>query len=123
MEILLENSGAKHQAVVDVIGNKIWIHFRGKTFVVDRESRVDRRSSAGGGSHPGKIMAPMPGKITKILVQKNQKLNSGDTVLVMEAMKMEYTLKAEISGAVAKLDCSVGDQVTLGKLLVEIQEG
>ena len=62
----------------------------------------------------------MPGKVTKILVNTDQEISKGQAVLVMEAMKMEYTLKAEIAGKIGQIECQVGDQVVLGKLLVKI---
>lgn len=107
------------QAESEWIGGQLWIRLNGKTFVYEDESkkRQQRRASAG---QAGDILAPMPGKITKVLRQKGDALMKGDAVLVMEAMKMEYTLKAEGPGRVESVGCQVGDQVTLGKVLVKI---
>jgi biotin carboxyl carrier protein len=63
----------------------------------------------------------MPGKVTKILLPIDAAVTAGQAVLVMEAMKMEYTLKAEVAGTIETIDCLAGDQVVLGKTLVKIK--
>ncbi len=67
------------------------------------------------------MISPMPGKITKILLSEGSDVQIGQAVLVMEAMKMEYTLKAEVAGTVEGIHCAVGEQVALGKALVKIK--
>ncbi len=64
----------------------------------------------------------MPGKVTKIQKNIGDAVSAGDVVIVMEAMKMEYTLKAHVNGKVEVMNCKAGDQVTLGKLLAQIKE-
>ena len=64
----------------------------------------------------------MPGKVTKLFVSENQIVNKGDALLVMEAMKMEYTLKADISAKVEKIFYKISDQVSLGYLLIQLKE-
>ena len=64
----------------------------------------------------------MPGKITKVFKQMGDQVKAGDAMIVMEAMKMEYTLKADVDGSIQKIDCQVGDQVALGKILLVITE-
>jgi biotin carboxyl carrier protein len=54
-------------------------------------------------------------------VNPGQEITKGQAVLVMEALKMEYTLKAVIAGKIGQIECQVGDQVVLGKLLVKIE--
>jgi biotin carboxyl carrier protein len=63
----------------------------------------------------------MPGKIIKILVEPGSKVTTGQVMLVMEAMKMEYTLKAQAEGIVEKIECAPGQQVALGQLLVKME--
>jgi acetyl/propionyl-CoA carboxylase alpha subunit len=103
-----------------LVNGKLWVHFKGKTFVFESKKKSWGKAS-GGGSKAGSLIAPMPGKITKILKSVNEKVSAGDVVLVMEAMKMEYTLKADLDGSLQALNCKVGDQVSLGKILAEIK--
>ncbi|MFC6924635.1 ATP-binding protein [Microbulbifer taiwanensis] len=77
-------------------------------------------ASASEGAGSGRIAAPMDGCIVEICVQPNQAVSRGDTLAVMEAMKMEHPLKADRDGTVARLAAAAGDQVRGGQLLVEI---
>ena len=67
------------------------------------------------------ILAPLPGVITKILVSAGQKVKKGDTILVLEAMKMENNIQAEHDGTVTAVCCKAGDSVMEGTTLVTIQ--
>ncbi len=66
------------------------------------------------------VTAPLPGAITKINVKVGDKVNAGDCVLMMEAMKMENSITAEASGVVKAILCKEGDQVQSDQALVEI---
>jgi biotin carboxyl carrier protein len=120
MEIKIRHQGADHKAEAQVIKDTLWVHFNGRTFAVDAQPQSRKRKKAAGGTSDT-VFAPMPGKVTKILVKPGQDLSKGQAVLVMEAMKMEYTLKSDIAGKVALIDCQTGDQVVLGKALVKIE--
>lgn len=103
-----------------LIKGTLWVHFEGRTFSLDASpGRKSRKKSAAGSSD--EILAPMPGKVTKIMVAEGAPISAGQAVLVMEAMKMEYTLKAEVTGSIDKISCKVGEQVVLGKQLVKIK--
>ena len=66
------------------------------------------------------VTAPLPGTITKVLVKEGQQLNPGDTVLVMEAMKMENNITTEFGGTVKAILVQQGAQVQNGQALVEL---
>jgi acetyl/propionyl-CoA carboxylase alpha subunit len=89
----------------------------------EEEARGRKARGAAGSSHPGKIMAPMPGKVTKVAVSQGAVVTRGEPLVVLEAMKMEYTLTADIDGRAAAVQCRAGDQVTLGQLLVRLEAG
>ncbi len=103
------------------IQGRFWIHLNGKTFVVEDERSKSGRGKRSDTDQASDLTAPMPGKVTKILVKLQQKIKKGEAILVMEAMKMEYTLKAGADGEIKKLNCQVGDQVVIGQLLAELQ--
>lgn len=67
------------------------------------------------------IRSPMPGKILQVLVQAGAQVEAGQTLVLLEAMKMENALKAEGVGHVKKVHISPGDLVELGQLLVELE--
>ena len=64
------------------------------------------------------VIAPMPGKIIAIKVLKGQQVNAGDTVLILEAMKMEQEIKSSISGTVLEIPVSEDDTVKKDQPLV-----
>ena len=68
----------------------------------------------------GGLVAPMPGKILKIMNKKGAKVKAGDTLIILEAMKMEHTIKASDQGIISDLFVKVGDQVENGSLLMKI---
>jgi acetyl-CoA carboxylase biotin carboxylase subunit len=69
----------------------------------------------------GGLNAPMPGKVVKVLVTPGQPVAAGDTLLVLEAMKMEHPVRAPIDGKVAALPASEGEQVDAGQLLAVVE--
>ena len=72
-------------------------------------------------SGPGApVKAPLPGVVTKILVKEGQGVKKGETVLVLEAMKMENNITAEADGTVTGICVSAGDSVMEGTTLITI---
>ncbi|MCR5780450.1 MAG: acetyl-CoA carboxylase biotin carboxyl carrier protein subunit [Bacteroidaceae bacterium] len=65
------------------------------------------------------VDAPLPGTIKQVLVSVGQEIAAGETVVVMEAMKMENNITAEFGGKVTAVKVAVGDQVQSGQALVE----
>ncbi len=123
MQTNIRYQGRVITAQGEIIKDQLWLHVDGRTFVHQAPGAAGRKSRQKSGSQKqsDQVVAPMPGKITKILVKPLQPVSKGDAILVMEAMKMEYTLKAEITGVVHEINCAVMDQVTLGKLLVQLK--
>jgi biotin carboxyl carrier protein len=120
--IKLEKDGAVFQGTAAVKDGTFWFHLNGETYSMVGSTRQRRGSKAGGTlGDPGQSLSPMPGKVIKLLIKVGDKVNAGDVLLIMEAMKMEYTLKALADGKVADVNCAPGDQVALGALLVKIE--
>ncbi len=69
----------------------------------------------------GAVMSPMPGKIIQVSVAAGDVVANGDTLIVMEAMKMEHTLTASVDGTVEDVFFETGDQVEEGVLLIRLQ--
>lgn len=68
-----------------------------------------------------RVAAPLSGTIWKVLVSPNQSINEGDTLLILEAMKMETEVKATSAGTVISVDVKEGDSVTVGQLLLSLR--
>ena len=69
----------------------------------------------------GALTAPMPGTVLKILVVEGEKVEYGQTLLVLEAMKMENGINANAAGVVADIQVSPGQSVDTGQLLLTIK--
>lgn len=83
--------------------------------VTDRRATVARPSSA-----DGRVKAPIPGLITRVLVQPGDQVETGQPLLLLEAMKMENEILAPRSGQVIKVNAAPGNSVTLSEELLEI---
>jgi biotin carboxyl carrier protein len=84
--------------------------------------RRGRRDEAGvSGSSPQRLVAPMPGKIVRVLVKAGEAVRSRQPVVVVEAMKMENELRAGRDGTVAEVHAREGASVDAGALLIVIQ--
>ena len=66
----------------------------------------------------GGLVAPMPGKVIEVRVKKGDKVKAGDTLIIIEAMKMEHSIKATENGKVTKLMVSLNQQVDNGATLL-----
>lgn len=69
---------------------------------------------------PCNAVSPMPGLVEKLFVTKGDVVKIGDALFVINAMKMEHTMKATINGTVENVLCSIGDNVPKNKLLVKL---
>jgi biotin carboxyl carrier protein len=89
----------------------------GIEFAIDAPKRSRSKSKA---LDLGQMKSPMPGKILKIFVKAGDVVEPGTPILVMEAMKMEHTIKASKQGTVEKIHFKEGDQVQGGVELVKL---
>lgn len=73
-------------------------------------------------ANAGSLITDMPGKVVKILTTEGAVVNQGDTLLILEAMKMENEIKAGIDGVIKSIHVKEGDALESGQLMVEIEE-
>ena len=85
--------------------------------VVDLASTAGQHKSA-----EGSLEAPMPGVIVSVAVNEGDTVNAGDTLLILEAMKMEHQVHAPGDGVVKRILFAAGEQVREGDLLLEVEE-
>ncbi len=74
------------------------------------------------GERPAEVVSPMPGNVIAVQVSSGDDISEGDVIVVVEAMKMEHSLPAPVSGRVEVL-VSVGDQVKVDQVLARIKDG
>ncbi|MDC0180974.1 biotin/lipoyl-binding protein [Pseudomonadota bacterium] len=70
----------------------------------------------------GSLIAPMPGKVIDVKVKKGSKVKAGDTLVIIEAMKMEHAIKATETGKIAKVMIKLNDQVDNGATLLVLEK-
>jgi biotin carboxyl carrier protein len=102
----------------------LWVDgYRFETEALDERTRAIRDLSAAraGPTGPAPILAPMPGLIVRVSVKAGDKVEAGQGVVVMEAMKMENELRATAAGTVRSVEVTPGTAVEKGALLVALE--
>jgi biotin carboxyl carrier protein len=100
----------------------LWVGpVRHEVVLRDPRSLVSRRASAGPDQGPRKLVAPMPGKIVRVLVNEGDEVEAGQGMLVVEAMKMQNEIKSPKKGAVRKLVAATGANVNAGDILAVVE--
>jgi acetyl/propionyl-CoA carboxylase alpha subunit len=121
-KISLEINGNKINVLAQKISGELWFHLNGVTHQYRPEIDQNKSSQQKKNSDPAKIFSPMPGKIIKVNKKQNDSVKKGETIIVMEAMKMEYNLKSSLDTKITKIHCQENQTVSLGDCLVEMEE-
>lgn len=101
-------------------GDRLYILHRGVTTAV-RDLTLAAPVSAAASGGDGKVRAAMNGRVVAVLVKPGDKVAAGQPVMTLEAMKMEHVHTAGVAGTVSAIDVVEGEQVTTGKIVVEIE--
>lgn len=99
-------------------GRSVFAFSRGTQFRLERIVAVEQAATQSGAT--GNLNAPMPGRIVSVDVAPGDRVIAGQTVVVLEAMKMEHAIKAPGDGVVAELFHKAGDQVAEGVELLRL---
>lgn len=106
------------------LSNDLNILVSGRRFAVeisDPRSLRGRKTKAGATEGPKKIKAPMPGKVVRILAAEGSEVEAGQSVIVIEAMKMQNELKSPKAGRVKKILAPEGAAVNAGDALAIVE--
>ena len=117
-ELVVSQGERQHRIFVAQDGAVRWVFFDGRVWEVEVETpgRGRRRSAAAGG-----LSSPMPATVVRVLAPAGTAVTRGETILVVEAMKMEMPLRAPLDGTVKAVNCREGELVQPGTLLAEIE--
>ena len=110
--------GKRHYSRVTVSKNNILVHMPFGDVMLELKPRF---KMPGTEVTIGGLIAPMPGKVIDVKVKKGKKVKAGDTLVILEAMKMEHSIKASEDGTVSELLISANDQVENGALLMVVK--
>lgn len=119
--IITENKSL--EAVIDDDEDKIAVMMDGRLFetqVLDERAMLLIQRRGGLSSSSGEVQAPMPGLIVLITAEIGQTVAQGDTLVILESMKMQNELKSPVDGIVTAIHAEAGQAVDKNSLLVEI---
>jgi acetyl-CoA/propionyl-CoA carboxylase, biotin carboxylase, biotin carboxyl carrier protein len=111
---VLSIDGEWARAVVNAQAHTVEVVHQGQRHVFARPDVFAEPVAAGG---DGSVSAPMPGTVLSVAVTEGQGVDAGDVLGILEAMKMELSLKAPLAGTVDVVGAAPGDQVALGATL------
>ena len=114
LEVSIEQEGNVYHATIE-----------GETFEITlpeaTSSAPRKRASSGGRKKGGMVSASMPGKVVTVEVQVGEVVSEGQTVLILEAMKMQNEITAPIAGVVSEIHCTEGQSIEANVPLVMIE--
>ena len=118
--VLEDHDGHRHtlRVVVDEARGQFFVHGTyGSTALLERP----RFPEPGAEQIAGGCVAPMPGKIIKVLVTEGQAVTKGMVLVILEAMKMEHSVAASEDGVVTKIAVTEGEQVDSAQVLAVVE--
>jgi acetyl/propionyl-CoA carboxylase alpha subunit len=111
------DGGHRRHARIAVSGDRTYVLHDGVMLMFVEEPRFPTHAAQ---TVAGGLVAPMPGKVVKVLVADGQEVTAGAALVVLEAMKMEHTVRASAAGVVRAIHVAVGDQVDTDRLLAVV---
>ncbi len=117
MDLLID--GQRVNAHVSSDMAKRWVTIDGRTIMLTKTSGAKQGVRH---DHAGGLIAPMPGQVRSVSVSVGDAVKKGQTLLTMEAMKMEIRIQALKDGRVAALHVSQGQTVEREQILIEVEE-
>lgn len=109
-------NGRKERVAITRVGAAVWVSWGGIT----KRLAPEASSTSGPGIVERELRAPMTGRVAKVVAVAGAKVRSGDPLVVLEAMKMEYRVAAPRDGVVESVGCREGDRVDLGHVLATL---
>ena len=119
LELLID--GQRVTAYISSDGAKRWVTIHGQTVLLTKSAEGARRSKGAHHHAAGELTAPMPGQIRALNVSEGEAVTKGQTLMVLEAMKMEIRIQTTLDGKVGKLFVRQGQTVEREQALVEIE--
>jgi len=117
LDLLLD--GRRLTAHVSSDGAQRWVTVAGRTLLLTRSSGADRRGAKH--DHAGELISPMPGQVRAVNVAAGDAVTKGQTLMLLEAMKMEIRIQTPQGGTVKALHVRQGQTVERGQLLIEVE--
>jgi 3-methylcrotonyl-CoA carboxylase alpha subunit len=116
----IEVDGLAHIVYVAGPAGDRWVHCDGHVYHRPFADETRARRRHGGEGHQS-LSSPMPATVRKVLVETGTHVRKGDTLIVLEAMKMELPIRAGMDAVVSAVSCREGELVQPGAVLVELE--
>lgn len=116
----LQVGSSCHEVVIAAAGDTIFLHMDGRTLEIAYHDPVTLHAGDGGGAASDSARAPMPGSVLHIPVQEGSEVKRGDTLVVIESMKIEVAIKAERDGVVEAIHTAPGRSFDRDAVLVTL---
>ena len=98
----------------------LWLHFEGEQFLLHDLLHARRAGAETGAAAGGALRAPLAGRLLRLQAKVGDSVTKGQTLAVLDSMKMEHALDAPFAGTIAEVHCAAGEQVMPGRLLLRI---
>ncbi|RFU36674.1 biotin/lipoyl-binding protein [Actinomadura logoneensis] len=119
-QVVLDVDGVRYAFDVQAVGGRVFVDSALGPVALTPEPRF---ADPSGQVAPGSLLAPMPGTVVRVETERGADVAEGQTLLILEAMKMEHRIAAPAAGTVAALNVTQGQQVEAGSVLAVISEG
>jgi 3-methylcrotonyl-CoA carboxylase alpha subunit len=117
--LIVEHDGVRRTLRAIRQGDALYLQWEGELRRIETHDPISAVEASH--SHQGGLTAPMNGSIVRVLVEAGQSVEAGAQLVVLEAMKMEHSIRAPHAGVIKALYCQEGEMVGEGSALVELE--
>jgi biotin carboxyl carrier protein len=122
LSVLIDGKAYEIKREMTALDMHLWVgSARYAAEIRDPRSLRGRKDSGAGGKGPKKLIAPMPGKVVRLLLREGAEAEAGQGILVVEAMKMQNEIKSPKKGVVKKILTAQGAAVNAGDVLAIVE--
>jgi len=119
-EILLNIDGKIYNVIISSNTTSYFVYVSGRCFRIERKSALQILDQKKDKQRTVNVETSMPGRIVKVLLKEGNRVEEGQAVLILEAMKMQNEIKSPQEGIITKIGPKAGDSVETGALLFTV---
>jgi acetyl-CoA/propionyl-CoA carboxylase biotin carboxyl carrier protein len=119
-ELVLSYQGATQRYASAATGGGRWLGRRGRSWSLTETDTLTAAHADTGQAGGGEVRSPMPGTVLSVVVAQDDVVRARQPLLIIEAMKMEFTVSAPIDGVIGELSVRAGDQVAVDQPLLTV---
>ncbi|MGI8697134.1 MAG: acetyl/propionyl/methylcrotonyl-CoA carboxylase subunit alpha [Mycobacteriales bacterium] len=120
-ELALTTGGSTVRWIWAVAGGRLWLATAGRVWVVEEQDRLQAARHRAAGAIGGPVVSPMPGTVVAVRAAAGEHVTADQPLVVVEAMKMEYTIAAPVDGVLTELRVHSGQAVAMDEVLAVVR--